>query len=208
MKRFLALGDSYTCGEGVAPTARWTHQLVARLRDRGIEIGDPDTIAVTGWTTEELWAGVDRFEADGESRAPYDVVTLLIGVNDQYRGYEPAAYRKRFRDLVARAVQLAGGQPGRVLVLSVPDWSVTPFAVEDGHETPESRERIAYTIDGFNQIGAEETAAARARWVNITPLSRTQGEHVVDDNLHPGPSAYRAWAEEALPAALAALRST
>src|SRR5690606_8071179 len=115
--RFLALGDSYTIGEGVSPGARWPAQLAARLRERGAQIAEPTIIARTGWTTDELASALDA----AEPRGPYQLVSLLIGVNDQYRGREAGEYRGGFRSLLRRAIALAGGETGRVLVLSIPD---------------------------------------------------------------------------------------
>src|SRR5690606_28666461 len=115
---WLALGDSYTIGEGVAETARWPVVLAAQLRDAGITIADPRIIATTGWTTDELSTAMDCAEPLGR----WDLVSLLIGVNNQYRGRSLADYRGDFHALLKRAIVLAGDRPGRVLVLSIPDW--------------------------------------------------------------------------------------
>src|SRR5437867_870540 len=122
--RYLALGDSYTIGEGVAEQERWPVQLVRLLRHRGVAIADPEIIARTGWTTEELAAAI----AQHPPRGPYALVSLLIGVNDQYRGGDPEAYRPRFAALLAQAISFAGNDARRVIVLSIPDWGVSPFA--------------------------------------------------------------------------------
>lgn len=192
--RFLALGDSYTIGEGVAPEERWPAQLAALLRARSIAIADPQVIARTGWTTDELDAAIDQ----AAPRGPYGLVTLLIGVNDQYRGGSAAEYRPRFEGLLRRAIGFAGGEAARVVVVSIPDWGVTPFA--EGRD----RARIAEEIDAFNAAAREVTAAAGARWVDVTAASREAGavaEMLVDDGLHPSGRAYARWAELALPAA-------
>jgi lysophospholipase L1-like esterase len=196
---YLALGDSYTIGEGVAPAERWPHQLAARLRAGGVPLQDPETVAVTGWTADELAAGIDAAEAEGRVAGRYALVSLLVGVNDQYRGRDVAAYRQAFRALLARAVAFAGGAPQRVLVLSIPDWGVTPFA--EGRD----RAQIAREIDAFNRVNRAETEARGARYVDVTPRSRAQGAQVVEDGLHPSGAAYAAWAEAALPEARAAL---
>lgn len=196
--RYLALGDSYTIGESVPITQTWPVQLAELLRTEGIEVSPPSIIAQTGWTTAELNAGIDVADPQGE----FGLVSLLIGVNNQYRGLDAEQYRLEFRALLERAIGFAGGQPGRVLVLSIPDWGVTPFA--EG----EDREQIAREIDQFNLINREETERANARYVDVTPVSReaaTDLRLVADDGLHPSGKMYAAWAELALPEALAAI---
>ncbi|TAL75274.1 MAG: SGNH/GDSL hydrolase family protein [Rhodanobacter sp.] len=192
--RYLALGDSYTIGEGVAADARWPLRLAAAL---GIEA--PTLVATTGWTTDELALAMDtaRFEP------PYDLVSLLIGVNNQYRGYPLDAYRAEFRALLARAVALAGNRAGHVLALSIPDWGVTPFAAASGRDTV----RIGTEIDTFNAAARAEVHAAGAHWVDITGISRRTGEALAADGLHPAAAQYAHWAEHALPVAAAALAS-
>lgn len=195
--RFLALGDSYTIGECVAPAERWPAQLAVLLA-RGGAAGDPEIVAVTGWTTDELMAGI----AEARPRGPFALVSLLIGANDQYRGEDVEEYRARFRALLAAAVGFAGGEAGHVIVLSIPDWGVTPYA--DGRD----RDAIAREIDAFNAAAAEEAARAGARWVDITPISRQpdpDGAGLASDRLHPSGSQYAAWARAALPHAAAAL---
>ena len=162
MKRFLALGDSYTIGEAVDPAERWPERVAAMLRARGSEIADPEIIALTGWTTDELAAGI----AAAAPRGPYDVVSLLIGVNNQYRGRRAEEYRAEFRSLLAAAIAFAGGRARRVVVLSIPDWGVTPLA--EGRD----RAAIGAEIDRFNAIGREEAERGGARFVDITPASR------------------------------------
>lgn len=196
--RFLALGDSYTIGESVETSQRWPVQLAEILRDKGIEVAPPSIIAQTGWTTAELAAGIDAADPQGK----FGLVSLLIGVNNQYRGLDAEEYRLEFRQLLERAIAFAGGRPDRVIVLSIPDWGVTPFA--EG----EDRERIAREIDQFNLINREETERANARYVDVTPVSReaaTDPSLVADDGLHPSGKMYAAWAELALPEALAAI---
>lgn len=197
--RFLALGDSYTIGEKVPAEERWPVQLAALLRGRGIDIGEPEIIARTGWTTDELDAAITAANPTG----PYALVSLLIGVNNQYRGRDAEQYRNQFKGLLQRAIGFAGGKAGRVVILSIPDWGVTPFAAS------RDREKIAREIDQFNAINREETLRAGARYVDVTPVSRRASEDLslnASDGLHPSGSMYRAWAELALPAALEALR--
>jgi lysophospholipase L1-like esterase len=196
--RFLALGDSYTIGEGVPEAERWPVRLAALLRERGVPVGEPEIIARTGWTTDELSAAID--EAD--PRGPYALVTLLIGVNNQYRGRDAEEYRADFAALLRRAVGFAGGDASHVIVLSIPDWSVTPFA--EGRD----RARVAAEIDVYNAINREEAARAGARYVDVTPQTRATGAepaYLVSDALHPSGRAYAEWAQLALPAAVEVL---
>jgi lysophospholipase L1-like esterase len=199
--RYLALGDSYTIGESVAEEARWPAQLAAGLRERGVPVAEPRYIATTGWTTDELSAAMDAAEPLGQ----WDFVSLLIGVNNQYRGRDVAEYRREFAGLLARAIALAGDRPGRVLVLSIPDWGVTPFARDSGRD----RARIAAELDAYNAAAAEECAARGVAFVDITPASRSPGDQpdrIADDGLHPSARAYADWTALALPAAEALLR--
>ena len=196
--RFLALGDSYTIGEGVAPDERWPARLAASLRDAGIPIGDPEIIARTGWTTDELDAAITV----AEPRGAYALVTLLIGVNDQYRGRSVSDYRPRFAALLERAIGFAGGQPRRVIVLSIPDWSVTPFAA--GRD----RAAIAGEIDAYNEANRSEAGRRGAAYVDVAPESRQAGEVaslLAGDGLHPSGTMYDAWTRLVLPAARHAL---
>jgi len=193
--RFLALGDSYTIGESVAAAERWPMQLAERLRKQGVAIADPQIIARTGWTTDELNTAIDEANPQG----PFGMVTLLIGVNNQYRGRSGQEYRGEFVGLLNRAIRFAGGRSSRVIVLSIPDWGVTPFA--DGRDRP----RIAEEIDLFNRIAQEEAEAAGAQFVDITPESRKAATDPVltaPDNLHPSGAMYAAWTTLLLPVAL------
>ncbi len=193
----LALGDSYTIGEGVAPEAAWPAVVARALRADGIEVTEPTVIAVTGWTTDELDAAITEREAD--LAPPYALVTLLIGVNDQYRGRPADAFRAPFRALLDRAVGFAGGDPQRVVVVSIPDWGVMPFAADrDGAA-------IAAEIDAYNAIARDDAEAAGAAFADVTPLSRAQGALVAPDGLHPSGEAYAGWAERIVPPARAAL---
>ena len=194
--RYLALGDSYTIGEGAAPAERWPVQLAGLLRQRGIAVGEPQIIARTGWTVDELDAGIDAAGPQG----PFDLVTLLIGVNDQYRGADPEAYRAGFARMLARAVAFAGGDARRVVVLSIPDWGVTPFA-RRGRRGPE---QISAEIDRFNEVNRQEAQKAGVRFVDITPASRralSEPSLLAPDGLHYSGSMYLEWARLALPAA-------
>lgn len=196
--RYLALGDSYTIGEGVAAGQSWPAQLAAALRERGVPMAPPQIIARTGWTCDELAAGI----ANAAPRGPYPLVSLLIGVNDQFRGATADAYAPRFERLLRLAIEFGGGRSGRVLVLSIPDWGVTPFA--DGRD----REAIAGIIDTFNAENRAATRAVGARYVDITRDSRarTDKSQFVADGLHPSAGTYARWAELALDAAWEAVR--
>ena len=193
---YLALGDSYTIGEGVAPDGRWPVQLARALREEGLPLADPRIIATTGWTTDELSAAIDAVEPLGA----FDFVSLLIGVNNQYRGRSVDAYRDEFDALLARATGFANGRADRVLVLSIPDWGVTPFAIQSGRD----RIRIADELDACNAAARDACAARGIAFVDITPASRALGgapEMLADDGLHPSAAMYVEWMRLALPAA-------
>jgi len=194
---YLALGDSYTIGEAVPAADRWTAQLVQRLRARGVAIDDPQIIAVTGWSTDELSAGMDA----ATLTPPYDLVTLLIGVNNQYRGRGAGEYRTQFAGLLRRAIDRAGGRAARVVVVSIPDWGVTRFAREQGRDPAP----IAHALDVYNAIARDEAGRAGARWVDITPISRRQPELVAEDGLHPSATQYALWTDAILPVVVAAV---
>jgi len=197
--RFLALGDSYTIGESVDPAQRWPIQLAAAIRFAGLNLTDPVIVARTGWTTDELAAAIQADPPAG----PYDLVSLLIGVNNQYRGYDLASYRAEFRQLLAQAIEFAGGDTARVIVLSIPDWGVTPFA--------EGRDRalIAADIDAFNAVNRRESQAAGVRYLDITSTSRQAANHpdlLAADGLHPSGEMYARWVAELLPLVQAMLQ--
>ena len=190
--RILALGDSYTIGESVAVEDRWPNQLA-----RALDAPAPEIIARTGWTTDELNAAIDAANPQG----PYSLVTLLIGVNNQYRGRDAEQYRHEFAALLQRAITFAGGDPRHVIVVSIPDWGVTPFAKDRDHA------KIASEIDHYNAINREETLRANARYVDITPGSRRPDASLIaPDGLHPSAAQYAEWTKAILPEARAALR--
>jgi uncharacterized membrane protein YfcA/lysophospholipase L1-like esterase len=196
--RILSLGDSYTIGEAVAEEERWPVHLAELLRAGGIEVERPRIIARTGWTTMDLQAALD--EADLEP--PYDLVTLLIGVNNQYQGRSLEEYRGGYAALLDQAIDLAGDEPSRVVVLSIPDYGVTPFAGEMDSAA------ISAELEQFNAAKREITLRAGVAYVDITPISlqaAADASLVADDGLHPSGAMYRAWAELALPAAEAIL---
>ncbi len=197
--RYLALGDSYTIGESVPENERWPNQLVELLKsspqfERSQREVEATIIARTGWTTSELWQGIQAANPQGT----YDLVSLLIGVNNQYRGYDIHEYREEFRFLLGKAIEYAGGNASHVIVLSIPDWGVTPFA------SGRDREQIANDIDAFNAVNLEESRNAGIHYVDVTPVSREAMNDpvlVAVDGLHPSGKMYAAWARLALPIA-------
>lgn len=197
--RLLSLGDSYTIGEAVAADERWPARLAAMLGARGIDTAPPTIVARTGWTTDDLSAAMD----EAPLHPPYALVTLLVGVNNQYRGRAAGEYRVQFRALLARAIALAGNDPRRVIVVSIPDWGITPFARGEGRDP----QQVASQIDDFNAAAYEEAAAANARWVNITGLSRAADVRglLTDDGLHPSEAQYARWVDSIAPVAREAL---
>jgi lysophospholipase L1-like esterase len=192
--RMLALGDSYTAGEGVRVHDRWPNQLARMLVDGGFPVELPRVVARTGWTTADLLEGLRQASILGF----FDMVTLLIGVNNQYQGLPLADYEDEFRSLLRRMVRYVQGDPTRAVVLSIPDWGVTPFAVG------QDRAAIAGQIDAFNASNEALTREAGLSYINLTALSRDLGwnpEMFVRDGLHPSPLQYNAWARLVLPEA-------
>jgi lysophospholipase L1-like esterase len=195
VRRYLALGDSYTIGEGVTGEECWPNQLVALLRAKDVEIGDAHIVARTAWTTDELSDAIDSERPKG----PFDLVTLLIGVNDQYRSRPVASFASEFAQLLRRAKKFGRNTSARTIAISIPDWGATPFA--------EGRDRalIANEIAIYNRRAEDLATAAGARWVDVTEISRamlTDRALVAVDGLHPTAAMYRRWAEHLLPAAL------
>jgi lysophospholipase L1-like esterase len=180
---YLALGDSYTIGEGVEEEDRWPVILAHHLK-----MAPPTIIAKTGWTTDELQAAIDKAKPDTN----YDLVSLLIGVNNQYRGYNPEVYQKEFAALLQQAISFAGNDPNHVLVVSIPDYGVTPFAAE------KNPRKISEEIDRYNAISKKITEAAGVQYFNITPISRKAARDeslMAADQLHPSGKMYRMWVE-------------
>lgn len=193
--RWLALGDSYTIGEGVSADGRWPVQLAAQLREDGRAVDDPRIVATTGWTTDELASALDAAEPLGRD---WDLVSLLIGVNDQYRGRPVADYAPAFATLLDRAIGYAGGRADRVVVLAIPDWGVTPFAAASRRD----RAAIAHELDAYNATAARICAERGVAFVDIAPVSRARGAEptmLVEDGLHPSAALYGEWTREALP---------
>lgn len=197
-RRFLALGDSYTIGEGVDASERWPVQLTRVLRAEKIDLEEPRIIAKTGWTTAELLAAVDG--ASPTLERDFDLVSLLVGVNDQYRGLGAGSFRSGFEALFARAASLGARDPTRVVVVSIPDWSVTPFAASD----PRDSAAIAAEIDEFNLFARESATRRAAAFVDITSESRRAASDpalLAADQLHPSGAMYASWVRRILPVA-------
>ncbi len=206
MKRYLALGDSYTIGEGVSPGECWPFVLARLLEARGSKLEAPDVIATTGWTTDELMTALKAVKAvKAVTAVGYDLVTLLIGVNDQYRRRSLDEYRAGLKPLIQYAIDqteaLRSGRSG-VIVISLPDWGRTPFA--EGRD----RSAVAREISSFNAVAAEEATGAGCVWADIRDVQDGDGDPDVlltADRLHPSALAYEAWARKLLPFAHAAL---
>lgn len=203
---FLALGDSYTIGEGVDAADRWPAQLAAGLARNGQDPGPLRIIATTGWTTDELDRAIDAADAEMALGTGQALVSLLIGVNNQYRGRPLAEFAQQFDALLARAIGFAAdADPHRVLVLSIPDWGLTPFAASQARDPAQ----VATELDAFNQHCRQAAVAAGAHWIDIAPLYRLRGAEpgmLAEDGLHPAANMYSLWAALALPAAREALR--
>ena len=186
---YLALGDSYTIGESVAEDQRWPVQLAARLDADGIDLQSPRIIATTGWTTDELMDGIEQADIEGNT---YDLVSLLIGVNNQFRGRPLNEYRDDFTELLEDAIDFAGGDKERVFVVSIPDYGYTPFGVNN-------QSTISAGIDAFNSAAEGIAAALDVDFYNITDISREweAGDDtlVASDGLHPSGEQYRRWVE-------------
>jgi lysophospholipase L1-like esterase len=181
---FLALGDSYTIGEGVLLAESYPYQTVHQLRRQGYPFVAPEIIACTGWTTDELELAIA-----GTPLLPrYDFVVLLIGVNNQYRGRSLKEYASQFLELLQQAIRFAAQRPENVFVLSIPDWGVSPFA--DGR----NRSDIAREIDQFNGTARSISDQHQVVFIDITTHSRSAGQRFTDDGLHPAAAQYGYWA--------------
>lgn len=196
---YLALGDSYTIGEQVAYPECFPVQAAALLREQGIAVDPPEIIATTGWTTDELEAGI----AAAHIHKTYDIVTLLIGVNNQYRGRSVEEYAGEFTALLQKAIAFAGNNPAHVVVLSIPDWGVTPFAAN------RNQAQISREIDAYNAANKTIAGEWLVPYLDITHFTREapqDPELVAADGLHPSGKDYRRWAAALLPLLLQALR--
>ena len=202
--RYLALGDSYTIGTNVDSKERWPNQLVELLQEDKIDIVEPIIIAGTGWTTDGLLTEINN----AELKSPYDLVSVLIGVNNQYQRRDVNEYRLQLRHILQLAVKLAGDKPKRVIVLSIPDWGVTPFALRRGDS---DIKRIAQEIDRFNAVKKAEAKRLDVHYIDITPGTRkakNQHQLFASDGLHPSGEMYAQWAKAAFPVARQSIDSS
>lgn len=184
---YLALGDSYTIGESVEENERFPVQLVDKLKKNVTDISAPLIIAKTGWTTDELISAI----SEKNIKDTFNIVTLLIGVNNQYRGRSSEQYRGELKQLIDIATKYAGGKKENVFVLSIPDWGVTPFA--EGRD----RKKIAAEIDEYNKVKKEECDKEGIKYYNITEISRIEDAALIAaDGLHPSGKQYSLWVEK------------
>ena len=186
---YLALGDSYTIGEGVALTESFPYQVVQLLRKKEYDFNAPEIIAKTGWTTDELQLAIGR----SNLLSKYDYVTLLIGVNNQYRGRDAIEYKEQFEELLKKAIELANGKKDRVIIVSIPDYSVTP------HAHSMDAEKISKEIEVFNSINKALSIQYKVLYTDVTTgLREVAGDtsFIAKDGLHPSGKEYRKWAEK------------
>nr|WP_299415813.1 SGNH/GDSL hydrolase family protein [uncultured Emticicia sp.] len=185
---YLALGDSYTIGESVSESERWPARLSEILTLNGLEVATPQIIARTGWTTDELKEKI----FSKKITKTYDLVSLLIGVNNQYRGRSVEQFQAEFIDLLETAIKYGGNTPERVFVVSIPDWGITPFGGKGQNKT------ISDQIDLFNKVKKQETDKKGVLFIDITPISRqaiNDASLIAEDDLHPSGKMYQQWAE-------------
>ncbi|MGM0581257.1 MAG: SGNH/GDSL hydrolase family protein [Bacteroidota bacterium] len=188
---YLALGDSYTIGEAVDADKTWSSILSKKLNQRGIEVQLDKIIATTGWTTDELLEAINN--DDTLENSDYKLVSLLIGVNNQYRGYGIKQYEEEFELLIRKAISLAGNKVNRVFVVSIPDYGVTPFAVENN----KNADLIAKELYEYNAIAKNITDEYGVKFFDITPISLKaiwDKDYVAEDKLHPSAKMYAEWA--------------
>jgi lysophospholipase L1-like esterase len=187
MISYLALGDSYTIGEGVALFDSFPYQLCGLLRKEKILCNAPEILAKTGWTTDELQAQINKHSFN----PPYSFVTLLIGVNNQYRGRTAENFEPEFQSLLQQAIKFAGNRKERVFVLSIPDWGQTPFAKD------RDRNKISLEIDAYNEVIRNNCNRKDITFIDITTFPREKNNAsflVTSDELHPSSQEYSRWA--------------
>lgn len=188
---YLALGDSYTVGEGVPSAQSFPFQLMKELKRSGLDFLPPKILAKTGWTAGELTEGIGTARVGGEK---YDLVTLLIGVNNQYRGLGLRNFQEEYPALLDMAVDFSKNGAENVILISIPDWGVTPFA----KSKTQSSSEISLEIDSFNRYIREAANHRNTTFLDITKEYRKIGglsRHLVEDQLHPSGSVYHLWAK-------------
>ena len=195
---YLALGDSYTIGEQVLFAENFPNQTVQQLRKSGFGLYAAEIIAKTGWTTDELSNAIESTTF----LKKYDIVSLLIGVNNQYRGRTATEFKIEFEHLLQKAIQFGDNKPSRVFVLSIPDWGVTPFA--EGRD----RKQVANEIDAFNAVCQSSATDFQTHFINITSSQRADGNNtafLTADGLHPSGMEYKKWSDKLTDGILKAL---
>ncbi|MFI5160035.1 MAG: SGNH/GDSL hydrolase family protein [Sphingobacteriales bacterium] len=201
LQHYLALGDSYTIGEAEPYNLSFPYQLWQALKQENYKLASPTIIATTGWTTDNLINAIAQ-NTDVKGKT-YDMVTLLIGVNDQFQGLSQDSYKIKFQQVLNTAIQFAGGNKTHVFVLSIPDYGVTPFARGDDA-------RIGPLIDQFNAINKSISLAARVNYLDITGISRqaaTDSTLIAPDGLHPSGKMYMLWVQQLVPLVEAKVKS-
>lgn len=186
---YLALGDSYTIGESVPLHEGFPYQVVQRLRKKGLHFHAPEVVAKTGWTSFELAEHILHTQLNEH----YDFVSLLIGVNNQYRGLQISEFENDFEYLLKKAIYFAGNKPERVIVLSIPDWSVTPFAAE------RDTNKISQEIDAFNKVCEDKVKKLGGHFIDITTqtrLAKNDESLLASDKLHYSAKSHAVWAEK------------
>ena len=187
--KLLALGDSYTIGESVAASSRWPVQFVDSLQKRGVDCLQPRIIATTGWRTDNLKHAISKTKF--KKNEEYNLVSLLIGVNNYYQGKSAESYAPEFEELLKTAIQLAHGDKSSVFVLSIPDYGYTPFGKEN-------QQKISEGIDAYNSVNKSITEKYGVKYFNITDTSRrglSEPDLVAADGLHPSEKMYSEWVE-------------
>ena len=189
---YLALGDSYTIGQSVPSNENYPNQTATLLKKDSLE-GQLKIIATTGWTTDQLKTAITNAESSGLLLKTYDIVTLLIGVNNQYQGQDAAGYKPKFEELLKKAISLAGNKVNHVVVISIPDWGVTPFG--SGKEPY----KIAKEIDTYNDINKQLSQQYGVNYIDVTPWTREATNDtslLAADGLHYSGKEYALWAEK------------
>ena len=186
---YLALGDSYTIGETISLNKSFPYQVVQLLRKKGYNFHAPEIIAKTGWTTDELQEAI----AGNALLSKYDFVSLLIGVNNQYRGRDAIEYKEQFEEILKKAIELTNGKKDHVIILSIPDYGVTP------HVRSTDKEKVSKEIEVFNGINKALSIQYKVQYLDITACSKeakTNADLIAQDGLHPSEKQYRTWAEK------------